>query len=85
MGYFSNSTEGGLFIERNCCRCANWMVNKENDTEGCPIMDLHLLYGYELANSKSKAKEMLDFLIDTQGNDIDKWKCSMFLKSKKGR
>ena len=77
MAYFANSTEGEFFKEENCYKCKNWGKNEE-DAGGCPIMDLHLFYSYELANSKTKAKKMLDFLIPSKAGVIPK--CSMLLK-----
>ena len=82
MTYFSNNTEGELFKEENCYKCLNWVYDKDSQEEGCPIMDLHLLHSYELYNSRSLAKEMLDFLIpawEIKDGAAIVPKCSMFL------
>ena len=33
-------------MEDWCMRCKNWKQREGEDTEGCPIWDLHLLYNY---------------------------------------
>ena len=78
MTYFANGTEGELFQEENCDKCKN------NPKKGmCPIIQLHYEYNYELCNSKSKAKKILDFLIPEwkitdRGAEVPK--CSMLRK-----
>ena len=78
MGYFSNGIEGELYREEYCMKCRNWRKKKEELTDGCPIMDLHFSYSYELCNSKSIAKKMLDFLIPQE--KIYNLRCRMFLR-----
>ena len=87
MAYFSNGTEAESFKENNCYQCKNWKHDKKTDTWGCPIMDLHLLHSYDLCNSKSLAKEFLDFLIpkrklDKKTNALIVPPCLMLLKRK---
>lgn len=74
MAYFANGTEGSIYEENYCDKCKNWRKG------GCPIMDLHLIYSYELCNSKSVGKKMLDFLIPEDEKNCCADKCSMFLK-----
>lgn len=63
MGYFSNGTEGELYVERYCSRCKHWEDDGPDRIEGCPVWDLHILFAYEECNSSSNAKAMLDTLI----------------------
>ena len=79
MGYFSNGTEVLIYQEKYCFNCKNYIDKKDGRGEGCPIWDLHFLYGYELCNSKSKGKVMLDYLIPEDEEGMNK-ECSMFLK-----
>jgi hypothetical protein len=80
MAYFSNGTEGFEYKKRFCFRCINW--REDENGWGCPIWDVHILYSYELCNSKSKAKEMLDFLIPMDKEHNPK-ECRMFMEGKK--
>ena len=80
MGYFSNGSEGEGYQGKYCFNCANWKYDKETDTYGCPIWDLHFLYSYELCNSKSLAKEMLETYIPSgEGEGGSNGECTMFL------
>jgi hypothetical protein len=78
MGYFANGTEELAFKETYCFNCNNWRQREGEEIEVCPVMDIHFLFSYELCNSKSKGKRMLDMLIE----DRDHQYCLMF--SKKG-
>jgi hypothetical protein len=64
MAYFANGTEGELYRERFCERCTNWRDLDDGRGPGCPIMDVHFMYAYELCNeSEHPGKIMLDMLI----------------------
>jgi hypothetical protein len=80
MGYFSNATEGDCYMEEFCSNCKNWVDKKDGRGHGCAIWDLHLNYNYELCNSKSKAKEILDWLIPRDKEKGGNSECIMFLK-----
>jgi hypothetical protein len=82
MAYFSNGAEGVGYMEAFCFKCKNWVDKKDGRGGGCPIWDLHLIYSYELCNSKSIGKKMLDVLIPADKNHCA-CKCSMFLKKGK--
>jgi len=83
MGYFANSTESEMFKDDNCYQCLNWRDLEDGRGFGCPIIDLHQMYNYELCNSKSKAKQMLDFFIpEFDYKRSIQPPCSMFLKDK---
>ena len=83
MAYFANGAEGLFYQEHYCFNCKNYRDKKDGRDCGCAIWDLHLFYSYELCNSKSKAKVMLDFLIPEEGKEINiAGECSMFLKNK---
>lgn len=81
MGYFSNGSEGESYQVSYCFNCKNRRVRKDGLGIGCPIWDLHITYSYDLCNSKSKGKKILDFLIPNEacGNK----ECSMFLPKRK--
>lgn len=83
MGYFSNGTEGECYQRTYCFNCVN--RKKDDAGVGCPIWDLHMSYNYELCNSKSKAKKMLDFLIPPDKETCGNKQCSMFIDKRKGR
>lgn len=76
MAYFSNGSEGFYYKKRYCFRCINW--TEDENGWGCAVWDLHILYAYELCNSKSIAKNMLDFLIPMdEGHQAEM--CKMFI------
>ena len=79
MGYFANGTEGGIFYERYCCNCAN--SDNREDTPGCVVWDLHLLYNYDHVNDdQHPLRVCLDSLI-TQEMHPDGYsvqRCAMF-------
>lgn len=85
MGYFSNGTEGMAFQERYCFHCRNWRDLEDGRGEGCPIWDAHLLYSYELCNSETPGKVILDMLIPrtlikaSDGLPVPDNECAMFL------
>jgi hypothetical protein len=85
MGYFSNGTEGLDYQENYCFKCVNFIQRKGEDVPGCRVWDLHLRYNYELCNSKSLAREILDSLIPMSEDGCYNWECSMFLEEKKGK
>lgn len=69
MAYFSNGTEAEMFEEAWCSRCVH------SDTSGvrevgvdppCPVWMAHTLFAYDLCNSKSKGKQILDMLIPNE-------------------
>lgn len=63
MAYFANGFEGELFQAENCDHCVNWKDNGSG-SEGCPILDAHMLFAYQLCNEKDQpGKVILDMLI----------------------
>lgn len=78
MGYFSNGTEGEYYLERYCFKCKNWTKRGDEQGEGCPVMDLHILNAYALCNSKSLAKKFLDALIPFNA-ESGNGECAMYL------
>jgi hypothetical protein len=76
MAYFSNGLEQAYYAARYCSRC----IHQDKDG-GCPIMDAHFLYAYDLCNEKEPpGKVILDMLIPVDAQD-DAGKCAMFSKS----
>ncbi len=64
MGYFANGTEGELFREQFCYQCVNWgadALSRKSSSDGCPIMDVHVLHGY---GASEDMKTILDQLIE---------------------
>ena len=83
MGYFSNGTAGDTYQAQWCERCQNLGADersKETDTNGCPVLDAHLMANYEQCGDSKEAVALaaaLSSLIprDTKGNN---GQCSMF-------
>jgi hypothetical protein len=77
MGYFSNGSEGMEYMARYCERCVNFRDNGSG-SEGCPIMDLHLLWNYDaVGKNADKAKtDALNHFIPRDG--IYNGQCTMF-------
>jgi hypothetical protein len=73
MGYFSNGTEGDIFVANFCARC----IHGQNELEGCPVDDAHRLFAYEECNNKSNAKTILDMLIERKPDLSNE--CKMFV------
>jgi len=78
MGYFSNSTQGGIFEAQNCAKCAH-----NSEDKGCPVMDAHLLYNYDQYRQHLKElKTVLSLLIPVDDQGFNK-ECAMFLDASK--
>ena len=77
MGYFANGTEGDMYQFAYCFKCKNRVDKKDGCGFGCAVWDLHITHSYKLANSKSEAKKMLDFLIPNKNCNNEE--CRMFL------
>ena len=77
MGYFSNSDEHMRFQDQYCSRCIHAPQPDVIDY-GCPVMDAHWIYNYELVNSEAPGKAILDMLIPPDGA----WngQCAMFVE-----
>jgi hypothetical protein len=86
MGYFSNGTEGLMYQERYCYRCANWRDKDDGRGEGCPIMDLHFLYNTDQLNARGEREgpigDILQILIPERDGGVFNDECSMFLEAK---
>ncbi len=69
MGYFSNGTEGDMYIEKYCCNC----INYGGEYDICPVWGLHLDW-----NGYDDKQFMLDELIprDKDGYNLQ---CTMFI------
>ena len=82
MAYFSNGSEGDMYMAKYCMRCLNWRENERTDIAGCPIIDLHMIGDYDQCSKTEVGqlwKKLLETLIPTQKDDIYPDKCSMFL------
>lgn len=80
MTYFPNGTEGEMFKERFCYHCKNWRDMNDGRGEGCPIIDLHILWNYDaIGKDADKIKhEALEHFIPTgEPGAFDE--CKMFL------
>jgi len=76
MGYFPNMTAWEFWAADNCFKCAHWP--KDDDAPGCPVEMAHTLYCYELCNSDSPGKVILDLLIPNTKDGLGCEKCAMF-------
>ena len=74
MGYFANGIEASAYQERYCYNCQNWTIRENEDEEGCPIIDYHFIYNYDLCSDQNS---FLDKLIPRK----DGWneRCVMYL------
>lgn len=70
MAYFSNGTEGELYIEAFCHRCIH------NKGDGCAVWDAHLLYSYRDCNDDSS---ILHILIPRSEDGLSNEQCRMFV------
>jgi hypothetical protein len=79
MGYFPNGSAGEYYMAEFCCKCVNFRDNGSG-SEGCPILDLHLLWNYDAVGKdgdKTKAAALNHFIpID----GIENGECVMFQK-----
>ena len=83
MGYFSNGTEGDLYVEFYCHRC----VHYREEGPDCGVMLAHLLHNYDqFRDGGEHLKSALDCLIPritakgSDGIDIPtNGECAMFL------
>lgn len=73
MGYFSNGCEGMDYEERYCRQCVH--------TEGCAVLELHMMYNYDECNKKDS---MLHVLIPRDEKGFNQ-KCTMFYEKQKGK
>lgn len=80
MAYFSNGTEGDLYLEQYCLNCANWRDLGDGRGHGCPVWDVHLLHAYDECETGSNAEAILNTLIPTDAETGFASECSMFLK-----
>ena len=72
MGYFANGTEGLMYEEDYCAKCAH--------VDGCPVWDAHLLFSYDLCNEqKHPGKVILDMLIPPMKDRPGNKRCTMFI------
>ena len=80
MAYFSNGTEGDMYMEKYCEKCVNWREGRGGFGEGCPVWDVHLIYNYDECNSKNNGKKILDHLIPMKKDGLFADECTMFLE-----
>ena len=70
MGYFANGTDGLIYGDKHCSKCIH------GQGEPCAVWDAHVLYSYELCNSKSNP---LDILIPRRADGHNE-QCRMFIQ-----
>jgi len=73
MAYFSNGTEGCMYLDRWCFHCRNWKDRRDGRGEGCPIWDVHLAY-----NGDQGARGVLDMLIPMSEDGIYPQRCVVY-------
>lgn len=80
MAYFPNGSAGDNFTEHYCMRCVNWRDNGSG-TEGCPIIDLHMLWNYDAVGKnadKTKAAALNHFIPESNPEQDFAGECVMF-------
>lgn len=70
MGYFSNGTEGEMYVEEYCSKCIH--------NEACPVWGLHLMHNYEECN---KDGSFLHVLIPRSKDGLRNERCAMFVRA----
>lgn len=80
MGYFSNGTEGDIYKEHWCRRCAN--CGDERGDFGCAVWDAHFLYNYD-QHTDEGIRKVLNVLIP-RAKDGGNERCLMFRERGKG-
>lgn len=78
MAYFYCGTEGADYAEHYCRRCVH-SKDENAPGNGCPVMDAHWLWAYELCNKhEDPAKRMLEMLIPGGNGGKPIEQCRMF-------
>jgi len=79
MGYFANGTEGDYYYAEYCLKCVNWRDNGSG-SEGCAIIDLHMLWNYDAVGNKAdKTKEAaLSHFIPRSTDELSNEQCTMY-------
>jgi len=84
MGYFSNGTEGEMYVAQYCQHCRNY-TDTGTGSLGCAIMDLHLLWNYDAVGKNANEDKLfaLENFIprekDSEGVLTVNGQCKMFL------
>lgn len=73
MAYFPNGTSGEIYLEDWCFQCKNWQQRKDEDGTGCPIMDVHFMFGYS-----ERTRDILNALIPMDKEGIYPLQCRMY-------
>jgi hypothetical protein len=78
MGYFSNGTEGMIYEEMFCYRCAHYQDGM------CPVLTVHAVYNYDACGDDARAvalKSILDRLIPRDSTGLNDC-CTMFTENR---
>ena len=70
MAYFSNGTESDMYQDQFCSKCKNLKDG------GCPILDLHLVWNYDLDNEDRTTA--LNHFIPRSKDGLGNQRCEMF-------
>ena len=73
MGYFSNGTEGQMYVDEYCSKCIHY--------DNCPIWAAHLIYNYDVVampEKESPGKAILNMLIPRSAEGFNE-KCNMII------
>lgn len=70
MGYFSNGTEGEMYVDEYCSKCIH--------AGACPVWGLHLMHNYDECN---KPDSFLHVLIPRSKDDLSNERCAMFVQA----
>jgi len=78
MAYFSNGTEHAIYEDEYCHKCHFY---PEEETCGCPVMEIHWAYNYDQFDKTDRGKELASILglfIPTE--ELYAGKCRFFLE-----
>lgn len=79
MGYFPNGTSAEFYMEQYCAHCRNWRHDKDTDTYGCPIMDLHMIWNYDAVGKDADQIKHDALAAFIPMDRIENRECRMFL------
>ena len=81
MGYFPNGTSHDYYTSQYCDHCRNFRRDPDSEVEGCPIMDLHMIWNYDAVgkDADETKRAALDAFITANGDGLENDQCKMYL------
>jgi len=76
MAYFPNGSAAEYYMAKYCFQCKNWKLRKDDEVEGCPVIDVHLIGNYDQCENE-EIQGLLERLWPSKENG-DPDICSMY-------